>query len=526
MRKKVLWVVIILLGIIRVPASAQVTMGTDFWVSFGDNSRFSAGVVNLQIKVAAYEATEVRFTFTENGSTSTASIAAGEAYLFDIPSGLADAVYYDWSTGTAISSKSLRIQSDKPVHVYALNQRLNSSDATNLFPVNTLGTDYHHISYIPMVGSDGYTIVATENGTAIYDNGDTISLSKGQVYSHYGPFAVALGEDFTGRQITSNKPVAYFVTNTASFIPLPTIMYGENLFQQLMPVNAWGKEIVVPVTRREVERVRIVASQDSTTITQTGGIVQAGGSGTLPTLYKGQFVELEIKLATGGCYISADKPVGVCSYLVGMQHPSVPTPKTGDPSIAMVPSVEQFVDATTIAPFVPNDRTTIDEHYALLVTSTAGLNETTMSIGRARPISLKDSTWISSSNPEYSFCNIELSDATQSYTFANPGRLAILGYGVGPYESYYYLAASAVRNSYTDIKVPASLAGSVSVTNGTLYLKGFSGNVSLDIYNLAGRKLAGYEAVSGSVPVSLDKGIYIVKVKDKGKSFSYKITKN
>jgi hypothetical protein len=221
--------------------------------------------------------------------------------------------------------------------------------------------------------------------------------------------------------------------------------YAENLFQQLMPVKVWGKEIVVPVTKQTVERVRIVASQDNTTITQTGGTVQAGGSGSLPTLNKGQFVELETTLAAGGCFISADKPVGVCTYLVAFGYSSVPLPRTGDPAMAMAPPVEQFVEITTIAPFVPNDRTTINEHYALLVTATAGRNATTMSIGNATPTPV-NTGWRLSVNPEYSFCDIELSNSTQSYTFANPDRLAILGYGIGPYEAYYYLAASAVRD--------------------------------------------------------------------------------
>jgi hypothetical protein len=75
----------------------------------------------------------------------------------------------------------------------------------------------------------------------------------------------------------------------------------------------------------------------------------------------------------------------------------------------------------------------------------------------------------------------------------------------------------------TGIKEIGSINGSVYADNGTLYLKGFSSDVSLNIYNLVGQKLAGYEAVSGSVPVSLAKGVYVVSVQDKGKSVSYKV---
>ena len=57
------------------------------------------------------------------------------------------------------------------------------------------------------------------------------------------------------------------------------------------------------------------------------------------TLNAGQFVELETTLAGGGCFISADKPVG-----------------------------------TAIAPFVPTGNTQLNEHYALVVTATGVTN--------------------------------------------------------------------------------------------------------------------------------------------------------
>jgi hypothetical protein len=83
---------------------------------------------------------------------------------------------------------------------------------------------------------------------------------------------------------------------------------------------------------------------------------------------------------------------------------------------------------------------------------------------------------------------------------------------------------NAFHETETGIKQPSVAAtGSVYVDNGTLYLKGFSNNVSLNIYNLVGQKVAGYKSVSGSVPVRLAKGIYVVSVQDKGKTVGYKV---
>jgi len=75
----------------------------------------------------------------------------------------------------------------------------------------------------------------------------------------------------------------------------------------------------------------------------------------------------------------------------------------------------------------------------------------------------------------------------------------------------------------TGIKTVEATSASVYAAEGKLYLQGFSGNVSLNIYSLAGQKVAAYEAVNNSVPVSLAKGVYIVKVLDKGKTVAAKI---
>jgi hypothetical protein len=453
MRKKVLWVVIVLLGIIHVPIFSQVTtMGTDFWLTFGKNREKTATQVNLQIRVGATKATKVTYTFTSNGATVTKDIAAGEVNTFVLTEEQRKLVYRT-SPVTGASNLSLHIQSTEPVSVFALNQVSKWTDATNLLPVNTLGTDYYHISYAPSNYSgsgsdiaagayyDGYTIVATENGTNIYENGSTTPknstpLTKGQVYSVY-----LYGTDMTGRHITSNHPIVLFSTNVCARVPVDQNA-SDLLYQQMVPVSAWGRKHFVPVTKQGRERVRIVASQDNTNITQTGGTLIAG---SLSNLSKGQFVELEISLLAGGCYIAADKPVGVCSYLLGSYYIKA-NPLTGDPSLAWVPPVEQYVDSATIAPFFPATETALNEHAALILTRTSTLDETTMHIGTGVPTALSGGTWTTGTNPDYSFYNIPLTDRTKSYTFTNPNGLAVLGYGLGLDESYFYLAGSALRD--------------------------------------------------------------------------------
>jgi hypothetical protein len=452
---------IIMAGVV---VQAQTTQGTDFYLSFGNNrakSLTDANVdVDLQIRVVATKATQVTYKFTHGGTQEIRNIAAGGVDTFVLSPTQMALVYQSKpiaaAPGYVISDKSLYIHSTEPISIYALNQTVNWTDATNLFPVNVLGTEYYNVSYVSSNNStpsstgdlavganyDSYTIVATQADTNIYVDGSTTPknatpLAKGDVLYVYMKDA-----DMTGTHITSNYPIAFFSTGICSQVPFD---YGASdlLYQQLPPVPRWGKKYFVPSSTQGIDRVRIVASQDDTNITHMGGTLITG---SLTNLSKGQFVELETTLATGGCFIQADKPIIVCSYLLGSRYVGIGN-MVGDPSLGWVPSVGQFVDAVTIAPFVSGSTNKIlNAHYAQIVTETSNRDKTTMRVGAGATTPLSEGTWTTGANPDYSFYNLPLLSTSMSYTFANPDGLAVMGYGVGKDVSYYYLAASALRD--------------------------------------------------------------------------------
>ncbi|MDR1356303.1 MAG: IgGFc-binding protein [Tannerellaceae bacterium] len=356
--KKYIPALVLFLFLIAHSLSSQITtQGTDFYVSFGNNGvdGGTTSTISMQLRIVASQATTAVLTFKNIASTVTVNIGAGGVYTRDLSVAEKNAVY---SSATGVSNKSLRVQSTAPVSVYALNQFYTITDATNMLPVSNWGTDYFHLSYKALTqASDGYTVIASENNTSVYENGALkATLSAGQVYSAYYTNA-----DITGRRITSNHPIAYYVTN--SCVNVPVGVYAcDCLYQQMVPVNSWGNNFLVPVTHRGKERVRVIASQNGTTVTQTGGgAARTDGGGTAKnvgsqnpfTLNAGEFAEFEISLSTGGAYISADKPIAVASIMIGMGYGSALSDATGDPSLAWVPPVEQAADMAVIAPFVP-----------------------------------------------------------------------------------------------------------------------------------------------------------------------------
>jgi len=420
--------------------SAQVdTRGTDFWLAFGNNGNNAAPTsVDLQIRVVADQATTGTIHFTELGTSIPFSIPAGGVFTHVLNNDQKTAVY---SRDAGTSSKTARIQTNNPVTVFALNQLSLFTDATNVLPVQTLGTEYFQVQHVSnsVTWSGGYLMIAIEDNTQIVHGGTSITLNAGQV--HY----FRTMPDLTGTHIISDKPIAFFSVQT-TMIHTPG---ADHLFQQLAPVNTWGRDFIVPVTLRGVERVRIVASQNGTNITQTGGtlITTTGGQTTLSNLNVGQWVELEITLANNGAFIQSNHPIAVCVFMVSNVHPGITNDfGQGDPAMAWIPPIEQTARQGLIAPFVPQGTTVINRHYATIVTPTATKDNTTMRIGTGEAQPLSGGVWNHNAASGMSFYNVELTNPTASYIFTNLAGLFIMGYGLATgSESYHYLAASAMR---------------------------------------------------------------------------------
>jgi len=419
---------------------AQTAVGTEFWLTFGQNVLFSYNEVDLQIRITGgVQAASVTIRFTDLGAPDdvTFSVAPGSIYTHILNNTQKAAVY---NTSQGINNRSVHITSSAEVAVSAINQHITSTDATNILPVNALGNEYYQISYTNLHEQyfpDTYAIVATQDNTQVFHNGVwAATLNKGQVYHRTSP------SDMTGAHITSDKPVAFFAMCRFVYIPA-NILWGDYLFQQLAPVHTWGKNFFVPVSHLVKDRVRIVVSENNTNISLIDGELKnaAGSQMTLTNLQSGQFVELEVNLNNNGCYIQSDKPIGVCTYLTGGMYNGF---EISDPAQAWLPAIEQTISSALIAPFIPIDTTNLNQHYALIVTPTATQNNTTVSVGGA-PTALNGGTWRNHSSG-YSFYSMPLTNDTASYLFSNPGKLFIMSYGIGEAESYYYLAASAMRD--------------------------------------------------------------------------------
>jgi hypothetical protein len=302
-------------------------------------------------------------------------------------------------------------------------------------------------------------------------------LNRGEVYSSYFAY------DGSGKHIIADKSVAYFVTNSCVNIPVDA-WACDCLYQQLYAESLWGARFFVPVTIRGKERVRIIASQNNTTINLTGGTLISG----LLTLNAGEWAEIEINSDQNGCYIEANNPVGVVAYLKGCGYFADTSVNDfwndfwdnfwsnpdlwdlydyywnlyleslsqqnclGDPAMTWIPPIEQFIDETLVAPFLAAGSSILTEHHLLIVTLTSAKNLTEISTGGSPYTALTGGAWYDHSSG-YSYYTLPLDDEDVGYSLKNPEGLIVLGYGLGGFESYYYIAGSATRRLDTHFNV-------------------------------------------------------------------------
>jgi hypothetical protein len=448
----------------------QTTGGTDFWLTFGKNADNTFNMVNLQIRiVGGDQAGDFSVAYNALGYTESFPIAASEIKTLILTPELKQAVYNDYTT-TTVTDFSIHITSTVPVVVYALNKAQASTDASNILPVTALGTEYYNISYTPYASYlDAYSVIATENNTNIYHNGGApvATLNAGQVYYRTS------STDMTGAHITTDKPVAFFAQCQSAQIPAG-IISNDCLFQQLAPVRTWERDFFVPVSDPRFdqaeyvrERVRIVVSQNNTKITPIGGVIKSawGSQMSLDNLQAGQFVELETTTDNIGCYIQADKPIGVCTYLTGYFYNNT---GLADPAQAWIPAIAQMIPEVRIAPF--SGITNLFYHGFLIVTPTSSKNDTKISVNGG-PFQFLTLNWYNNPNAGISYISLDVENNTGNYLIRNSGGLIVMGYGIGAAESYYYLAGSGMRDldamfyandiHFQDLKDTAFCSGAV-----------------------------------------------------------------
>jgi hypothetical protein len=302
----------------------------------------------------------------------TIEIATGENQVISLPAGEVKAIYPseigfpDRSIdGTSQAAAAFRLSARAPFVAYQFNpldnENVFSNDGSLLLPVHALDTRYFALT-VPSIGRrpgakdfNGYvSIVAHTNGTEVtvlpstgIRPGPTVEgLEAGEPATFtLDAFDVlnleaVVGGDLTGTFIQStDKSIGVFAGHEAvSLVYQNKNCCADHIEEMMFPTSTWGTEYAIARSKQrssEADFVRILAQEDNTTITISGG--------TCPRLMAGEFCEVEL---SSDVQISADKPILVGHYLrsVGLvdQFFGVIEPAVGDPSMSLAVPVEQY----------------------------------------------------------------------------------------------------------------------------------------------------------------------------------------
>ncbi|MFB9863661.1 PKD domain-containing protein [Rufibacter immobilis] len=421
------------------------------------------GISAMNLYVTSQVTTQAQVTIGQ-GAPKTYQVNANSVTV--IPISPRDAYV---GSSERIENKAIHVTANDPVVVYAHIYHLNKSGATLVLPANTLGRSYYASSYtqtdsMGARAASQVMVVALEDNTTIEitPTGPTLGgQPTGQAFSPPRPlikgevYQVRSLQDLTGTKIESIaadggtcKRIAVFSGSSYTAIPepftCPSRLSGDNLYQQLYPVSAWGKNFVTSPfsSRRAGDIYRVLASKDNT-------IIRVNGSSV--TRNQGEFYEFENDIAN---YITASEPVQVTHYTKSQSCDNVPS----DPDMVLINPVEQTLREITLYSS-PNFQ--ISRQYINITMKTAETGSFRLD-GQAvtfKPVP---------ANPEYSYSQNAVNSGNHSLT-ADSGFNAI-AYGFGDVESYAYSAGANVTNLNQNITVLSD-----SICDGrSIRFKGFA----------------------------------------------------
>lgn len=400
--------------------------------------------------------------FPTGTDTATVTIRPGITSAVPVPS-------QDYLAGDAtglIQNKVTRITSNVPIAVYGCSRQAATSDCTNFIPITSWGNRYRPLSYpttitnygdrvTVLTGNDTATItmrfktaVTTNSGTFSAGSETSTVLTPNTVWTLE---AISQTQGFTGSLITSTAPIG--VIAGADCINGFGGACDTNV-EMVPPESSWGKNFYLNNYKNASKTgsgVRILASQDTTTVTISGDVSRS------VTLNAGDvFSELLFASSSDVLNLSvtvvASKPVLLGHYMISGSYTSLGGTDIGDPSLSYMPPFEQFLSEYTVVSAGGFKAQFINVIIPTAAISTLRLDGASVSSSLFRQIG--STTWSSA--------QINTSTGSHNLNASQPFGIEI--YGADSSDSYAYVGGA----NYSALSTVASLRLNASSTTGTV----------------------------------------------------------
>ncbi|MBK8678608.1 MAG: PKD domain-containing protein, partial [Sphingobacteriales bacterium] len=204
--------------------------------------------------------------------------------------------------------------------------------------------------------------------------------------------------------------------------------------------------VTVPYKTRKDDLIRIMASEDGTTVTFDGG--------SPFNLDAGDFYETSWGAAT---YVEATKPIMIGQYSKGQDCDGA----NADPFFIIISPIEQTLDYINFNAFTSS---VITNYYVNVVVPTDLVNKVKLD---DFPQASKFSTL--ASQPDFSYAQI---DILQGNHVLEGEKLIAYVYGYGSYESYGYVAGA----NLTNLKLKFDIVLGIDTSDYTIFDKNVCAN--------------------------------------------------
>ena len=454
---KLLLVVTALIFVSFKTAKAQTisTQGKEFWVSFMANGyKYHPDAphgnwILTQVLISAKHDCSGTVSNPNTGWNYQFNVRANDITTVEIPE---EEAYHEATVYERIVNKGILIQTTDTVSVYCTNIAHVSFDASYVLPIEGLADSYliqtydqstntSTSEYVNSHQTSAFVIIATEDNTTIditptvptlggRPAGEefSVTLNKGQAYQVRSTLN-GTQRDLSGTLVTSRdcKKIAVFNGNTVTCIPRTKNSF-DHIFEQAMPIRAWGKNFVVTQSLdRDEDYVKITSAVDNNTILKNGE--------TLCTLQSNESFIFPLSENEKSCYLEASGPSAVFLYNTSCERDFWGNSTNGDPSVVWIAPIEQRINDVTFSTF-DDPHINIAHHYVNIIINTEDINKVYLDGSLISPLLFRQV----SGNEAYSYARIEIENAVHHLSCINGFNAHIYGFGAA--KGYAYLVGS------------------------------------------------------------------------------------
>ena len=429
----------------------QDNTGSEFFIVFFENLPGYAPTLSLYVTSAE----------NESVSFSVKNSALGYYTSHTAQPGMITSITFDsryMITSTTDRSKGIIVSAEgnRKLTVYGANEYAYTTDAFLALPPQISDFDeYHYIAAMYHTSHSWITaynsiiaIVATEDNTSLSVR-PSQNTNIGSTYTISGSITnitlnkaetllIKADADLTGSMITSNKPVSFFSGHQCTFVP-HNVFYCDVLVEQFPPVENWGNQFATaPLKERtSYDLFRIISGENDNTVHIScvrSDQPQLDGLTMSFSLNRANYRDVTIS-STQYCWIEGSKKTLLLQFSVGQNADGV----SSDPFMAMVPPVDQYSNSYTLQA-IPSTLQPYTHYINILIPEVfyqpddIYLNQLPLSSYNFQFIAIKrlGVTAVYATQ-------IDVAEGVQDLHHTNPlGRLGVLAYGFGSYNSYGY----------------------------------------------------------------------------------------